>query len=125
MRLSTSSCAPAVYNDIKVFIRKNRATFNGSIFFKTSEFRELIMILMKGGDIFVDFNLDTNPLSTMETITLALFFLSASTSQISTALCVSKNTIKTYFMRIKEKMNVEKKMEAVMLALRIGIIVLR
>lgn len=81
----------------------------------------LIETLNNSENILISFS-NKNPLSVMETITVALCILNSSDIEISEILGVSKNTIKSYMGRIREKLNVEKKSDAIIKSLRIGIL---
>jgi len=63
-----------------------------------------------------------NPLSVMETVTIALSVIGASDHEVGDILSISHNTVKSYMARIKEKLNVEKKSEAIIKSLRVGIL---
>lgn len=82
---------------------------------------DLVKLLRCSANIATTFNKD-NPLSVMETITIVLHILNASDNDIADILGISCNTVKSYMGRIKEKLLVTKRSEAIMKLLRAGII---
>jgi DNA-binding CsgD family transcriptional regulator len=82
---------------------------------------DLVDVLSDSANISANFNKE-NPFSVMETVTIALCVLNSSDNEIGGILGISPNTVRSYMGRIKEKLNVSRKIEAVTKSLREGII---
>lgn len=66
--------------------------------------------------------LEENPLNLIQTIILSLFVLGGTDKEVSEIVGVTKNTLKGYTERIKHKLGVNTKYEAIIKSIRMGII---
>ena len=82
---------------------------------------DLTELLHRSANIAITFDKE-NPLSVMETIIMVLCVLNTSDEDIADILGISCHTVKSYMTRIKEKLLVSRKLEAIMKLLRTGII---
>lgn len=86
-----------------------------------SDILDLVGMLESSGGISVSF-LEKNPLNPVQTVMVALFIMGGSDSYISDVLKVSRNTVKGYFERIRDKFGVSTKHQAIMEAMKRGIV---
>lgn len=82
---------------------------------------ELDELLREAGNLSVDLSQDT-PLSAMETVIAALSLSGFEDNDISQSLAISTNTVKNYIRRIRNKLHVSCKLEAMICLLRDRII---
>lgn len=83
--------------------------------------REISRIFEENANLSLTFS-SRSPLTVMETIIVALLVLGGFDSEVAAVLNISPNTLRGYVEKIKIKMGVDKKTEALLKALRNGIL---
>lgn len=104
---------------IKEFLSEYRS--DNGIYIPKNRLTDLLSILRDIGKISTDFG-QNNPLSVMETMTVVLNFLGSNDDEISEIFDLSPSTIRSYMTRIKEKLDVSCKLDAITKSVRQGII---
>lgn len=109
----------ALHSKLRHFIQKYKFKERGAI--PKNHISDLVNLLNESAHVVVTFE-EENPLSVMETITITLCILNSTDHEIGLILGVSRNTVKSYMSRIKDKLEATKRLEAVVKTIRSGII---
>ncbi len=97
---------------------------NDRILIPDSDLGDLVSLFAEITNIYMDMSW-RNPLSVMETLTVALCLVISNQDEAAYILRSSKNTVKTYQARAKIKLNTESKIALISKAIHTGLITIR
>lgn len=123
LMISNNPLEPNDRGKIPVEIVKGLSDFRiqSSSGMTVQQLSELSELFYRFGGMDVIFNV-RGTLSVMETLIMALTLLRLNSNDIAKLLSISPNTVFSHFGRIKAKFQVNRKLDAVVVALRKGII---
>lgn len=117
--LLENSLLESAEKNIKEFVNEYKFTDRSRI--PETRISNLSKLFIEAANMSISFSA-SNPLSVMETMTIALTVLGLNDCEVSEVLNISTNTVKSHMSRIKIKLGVVRKIDAIIKSLRTGIL---